>query len=84
MPAWILPGATGGNSRPLELCQFRLGRGHLILDGLQFLRIVHLLLRPGQLLAKRLEPQIERVDLLFFVFLSIGGRPSDGVLVGPP
>ena len=31
---------------------------------LQFLRIVHLLLRPGQLPAERLEPQIERVDPL--------------------
>ena len=60
--------------RPFELRQFRLGGGHLVLNGLQFPRIVHLLLRPGQLLAKRLEPQIERVDSLL-CFLVHHGRP---------
>jgi len=53
----------------LESRQFRLGGGKLLFERFQFLRIIHLLPRAGQLLAERLNPLLEHVRLFFDFFV---------------
>ena len=55
----------------LDLGQFRFGGGEFPFEGFQLVGIVHLFLRPGQLLAKLLDSLVERLDL-FFGFLVHG------------